>query len=136
MQITLKTLQQQTFKIDIDCDETVRRVGARSWARIRKDGIPRPVFRSRVGSSATWSEEFAERLAPLQRPGIGLSCHDSALFRGGRECKTRVGSARVRSLSLPSFPRFPLPRRGMLANRPRCVKRWAKEVGQLSLLKG
>lgn len=27
MQITLKTLQQQTFKIDIDCGETVRPEG-------------------------------------------------------------------------------------------------------------
>lgn len=41
MQITLKTLQQQTFKIDIDGEETVRGDGSIMRGFRRVDGTPR-----------------------------------------------------------------------------------------------
>ncbi|XP_026574357.1 UV excision repair protein RAD23 homolog B isoform X2 [Pseudonaja textilis] len=40
MQITLKTLQQQTFKIDIDCDETVKALKEKIELEKGKDAFP------------------------------------------------------------------------------------------------
>uniref|UniRef100_A0A8C5PIY7 Ubiquitin-like domain-containing protein n=1 Tax=Leptobrachium leishanense TaxID=445787 RepID=A0A8C5PIY7_9ANUR len=40
MQITLKTLQQQTFKIDIDCEETVKALKERIELEKGKDAFP------------------------------------------------------------------------------------------------
>lgn len=47
MQVTLKTLQQQTFKIDIDPEETVREAGSAGRGRPRtsrgkREGSARP----------------------------------------------------------------------------------------------
>jgi hypothetical protein len=79
MQVTLKTLQQQTFKIDIDPEETVRAAVG--------DAGPRGRQRKRAGPAGPRRGAARGRRARLGPDGCGRRrgpSGDSAAFVAGR----------------------------------------------------
>lgn len=70
MQVTLKTLQQQTFKIDIDPEETVRAAGSAGQGRTCLGrGGARGVLRAWVGDGVAVCGVPASALSGAGRRG-------------------------------------------------------------------